>query len=101
MTPVQEYLLYLLNYFYWFFETMNNASPEPNRQMHVYSIDSYERTLSLYLFLSSSDRSEREKDRIRRSYAYLLASLHELDCKYARLLLGIDLKDFHHMRNGE
>jgi len=42
-----------------------------------------------------------EKNRIRISYAHLLAALHELDCKYAILLLGINLKDFHHMRNGE
>ncbi len=42
-----------------------------------------------------------EKNRIRISYAHLLTALQELDCKYAVLLLGINLKDFHHMRNGE
>ncbi len=52
-------------------------------------------------FLIDRDRSEREKDRIRISYAHLLAALRELGCKYAVLLLGINLKDFHHMRNGE
>jgi hypothetical protein len=42
-----------------------------------------------------------EKNRIRIAYAHLLAALHELSCKYGILLLGINLKDFHHMRNGE
>jgi len=31
--PVQDFLLYLLNYFYWFFETMNNAAPELGKHM--------------------------------------------------------------------
>ena len=52
-------------------------------------------------FFSRRDRSESEKSRIRISYAHLLDSLHELASKYAVLLLGIDLKDYHHMRNGE
>jgi hypothetical protein len=50
---------------------------------------------------SYRDRSKREKNRIRLSYAHSLAALRELGCKYAILLLGINLKDFHHMRNGE
>ena len=33
MPPVQEYLLCLLNYFQWFFETMNNASPKNEQHM--------------------------------------------------------------------
>ena len=56
--------------------------------------------MSLFIFVCR-DRSEREKNRIRTSYAHLLVALRELGCKYAVLLLGIDLKDFHHMRNGE
>ncbi len=56
----------------------------------------------LILFFSFyRDRSQMEKNRIRLSYTHLLAALRELDCKYAKLLLGINLKDFHHMRNGE
>lgn len=47
------------------------------------------------------DRSENEKNRIRISYAHLLAALDELRCKYTVLLLGINLKNYHHMRNGE
>ncbi|CAF4580040.1 unnamed protein product [Rotaria sp. Silwood1] len=47
------------------------------------------------------DRSQMEKNRIRIAYANLLTCLRELGCKYAILLLGIDLKDFHHMRNGD
>ncbi|CAF1544870.1 unnamed protein product [Adineta ricciae] len=47
------------------------------------------------------DRSQTEKDRLSYTYAYLLESLRELGCKYAILLLGVNLKDFHHMRNGE
>lgn len=54
-----------------------------------------------FCFYCCRDRSEREKDRIRISYAHLLAALRELGCKYAVLLLGVNLKDFHHMRNGE
>ncbi len=54
----------------------------------------------LIIFLSR-DRSEMEKNRIRISYAHLLFALRELGCKYSILLLGINLKDFHHMRNGE
>lgn len=49
----------------------------------------------------SSDRSNREKDRIRLAYAHVLGALDELACKYAALLLGTNLKNFHHMRNGE
>ncbi|UJR26707.1 hypothetical protein I4U23_008023 [Adineta vaga] len=80
-TPqVNEYFLYLLNYFHWFFEITNNASP--NIEKHI-------------------DRSQREKYRISQAYAHLLVSLRELGCKYATLLLGIDLKDFHHMRSGD
>ena len=58
-------------------------------------------SLAKFLSLFCRDRSEREKDRIRISYAHLLAALRELSCKYAMLLLGTDLKDYHHMRNGE
>ncbi|CAF2016255.1 unnamed protein product [Rotaria magnacalcarata] len=47
------------------------------------------------------DRSQREKNRIRIAYANLLVNLRELTCKYSVLLLGINLKDFHHMHNGE
>ena len=32
-SQVHEFLLYLLNYFYWFFETMNNASSKHEQQM--------------------------------------------------------------------
>ncbi|CAF3398016.1 unnamed protein product [Rotaria socialis] len=47
------------------------------------------------------DRSQREKNRIRIAYANLLINLRELTCKYSVLLLGINLKDFHHMHNGD
>ncbi|CAF3036758.1 unnamed protein product [Rotaria sp. Silwood2] len=80
MPQVHEFLLYLLNYFYWFFETMDNTLPKNERYI---------------------DRSQMEKNRIRIAYANLLACLRELGCKYAILLLGINLKDFHHMRNGD
>ncbi|CAF1041746.1 unnamed protein product [Rotaria sp. Silwood1] len=80
MPQVHEFLLYLLNYFYWFFETMDNTLSKNERYI---------------------DRSQMEKNRIRIAYANLLTCLRELGCKYAILLLGIDLKDFHHMRNGD
>ena len=48
-----------------------------------------------------SDRSENEKNRIRLAYAHVLVALDQLASKYAALLLGTDLKNFHHMRNGE
>ncbi|CAF3684617.1 unnamed protein product [Adineta steineri] len=80
MPQVHEYLLGLLNYFYWFFEITNNTSLKT--EQHI-------------------DYSQMEKNRIHIAYAHLLASLRELSCKYAILLLGTDLKDFHHMRNGD
>ena len=48
-----------------------------------------------------SDRSENEKNLIRLAYANVLAALDQLTSKYTTLLLGINLKNFHHMRNGE
>lgn len=48
-----------------------------------------------------SDRSENEKNLVRLAYAHVLVALDQLACKYAALLLGINLKNFHHMRNGE
>ncbi|CAF3639262.1 unnamed protein product [Rotaria sordida] len=80
MLQVHEFLLYLLNYFYWFFETMDNTLSKNERYI---------------------DRSQMEKNHIRIAYANLLACLRELGCKYAILLLGINLKYFHHMRNGD
>ncbi|CAF1545049.1 unnamed protein product [Adineta ricciae] len=79
-SQVHEYLLYLINYFHWLFEATINTSPKIGKQI---------------------DRSQTEKDRLSYTYAYLLESLRELGCKYAVLLLGVNLKDFHHMRNGE
>ncbi|CAF2119469.1 unnamed protein product [Rotaria magnacalcarata] len=81
MPQVNEFLLYLMNYFYWYFEITDNNFPAKTER---------------YI-----DRSQREKNRIRIAYANLLVNLRELTCKYSVLLLGINLKDFHHMHNGE
>ncbi|CAM2702210.1 unnamed protein product [Rotaria socialis] len=81
MPQVNEFLLYLMNYFYWYFEIMDSNFPAKNER---------------YI-----DRSQREKNRIRIAYANLLINLRELTCKYSVLLLGINLKDFHHMHNGD
>ncbi|CAM4804606.1 unnamed protein product [Rotaria magnacalcarata] len=81
MPQVNEFLLYLMNYFYWYFEITDNNFPAKTER---------------YI-----DRSQREKNRIRIAYANLLVNLRELTCKYSVLLLGINLKDFHHMHNGD